>query len=47
MSTKIDTGLDNKRIAINMFYSVIVFVLNLFISFFITPYITSNLGSDA
>ena len=43
----IDTGLDNKRIAINMFFSVIVFILNLFINFFITPYITSNLGSDA
>ena len=47
MSSKIDTGYDNKQVAINMFFSVIVFIFNLFISFFITPYITSNLGSDA
>lgn len=47
MSEKIDTGLDNKRIGINMVFSLVAFVLNLFISFFITPYITENLGSDA
>lgn len=44
---KISTGLDNKQIALNMFFSVVVFVFNLFINFFITPYITSTLGSDA
>ena len=47
MSNKIDTGLDNKRVIINIFFSVVVFGVNMFISFFITPYITSNLGSDA
>ena len=45
--TKINTGLDNKRVAINMLFGIIVFVFNLFISFFITPYITSTLGSEA
>lgn len=44
---KIDTGLDNKRVGINMIFSIVSFVLNLFVSFFITPYITSNLGSEA
>ena len=43
----INTGLDNKRIAINMFFGIVVFAFNLFISFFITPYITSTLGSEA
>lgn len=47
MSAKIDTGLDNKRIGINMVFSIISFILNMFISFFITPYITENLGADA
>lgn len=47
MAGKFDTGLDNKRIGINMFFSVLAFILNLFISFFITPYITENLGADA
>lgn len=37
----------NRRIAINMLFSVIAFILNLFINFFISPYIISNLGSDA
>ncbi|MGN0550987.1 MAG: lipopolysaccharide biosynthesis protein [Acutalibacteraceae bacterium] len=47
MSRRFNTGLDNKRIAINMVFSVIAFALNTFISFFITPYITKKLGSDA
>lgn len=42
-----ETGLDTKRLAINMFYGIIAFALNLFISFFITPYITENFGADA
>lgn len=37
----------NRRIAINMLFSVIAFILNLFINFFISPYIISNLGSEA
>ena len=40
-------GSATKQIAINMFFSVIAFVLNLAISFFITPYITSQFGSEA
>lgn len=47
MSIKFETGLNNKRVGINMVFSIIAFVLNLFINFFITPYITENLGSDA
>lgn len=35
------------QIAINMVFSVIAFVINLLISFFITPYITNQFGSDA
>ena len=38
---------DNRRIAINMVFSVIAFVLNTLVSFFITPYITSQFGSEA
>lgn len=40
-------GLDMKRIAVNMVFSVIAFALNLGISFFITPYITAQFGSEA
>lgn len=40
-------GLDMKRIAVNMVFSVIGFVLNLGISFFITPYITAQFGAEA
>lgn len=39
--------LSKRQIAINMIFSVIAFVLNLCISFFITPYITGQFGSDA
>lgn len=47
MREKISTGLDNKRIAVNLVFSIMAFVLNLLINFFITPLITENLGSDA
>ncbi len=43
----LETGLDNKRVAINMIFSVAAFVLNTLISFFITPYITDQFGSEA
>ncbi len=40
-------GSMKKQIYINMVFSIIAFVLNTLISFFITPYITSQFGSDA
>lgn len=39
--------LNTRQLAINMVFSVIAFVLNLGVGFFITPYITSQFGSDA
>ena len=39
--------MNGKQIAINMVFSVLVFVLNFCISFFITPYITNQFGSEA
>ena len=39
--------LNTKQLAINMFFSVAAFVLNLGVGFFITPYITSQFGSEA
>ena len=36
-----------KQIAINMFFSIVSFVVSLGISFFVTPYITSQFGSEA
>ena len=36
-----------KQIAINMFFGIVAFVLNLGISFFITPYITGQFGTEA
>ena len=38
--------LDTKQLAINMIFSVVAFVLNLGVGFFITPYITNKFGSD-
>lgn len=38
--------LDTKQLAINMIFSIIAFVLNLGIGFFITPYVTNKFGSD-
>ena len=38
---------NTRQLAVNMFFSVVAFVLNLGIGFFITPYITSQFGSDA
>lgn len=42
-----DLDYSRKRIVKNMIFSVIAFVLNTLISFFITPYITSQFGSEA
>lgn len=39
--------LSTRQLAINMFFSVVAFVLNLGINFFITPYITGQFGADA
>lgn len=36
-----------RRIGINMIFSTLSFALSVFISFFITPYITANLGAEA
>lgn len=44
---KIRTGLDNKRVAMNILFSCIAYLINMFISLFITPYITEQLGADA
>ena len=38
---------DTRQIAVNMLFSVIAFGLNLFINFYITPYITNKFGSEA
>lgn len=43
----INTGLDNKRVGMNILFSCIAFVTNAFISIFITPYITASLGAEA
>lgn len=40
-------GSGSVQIAINMVFSIIAFLLNLGISFFITPYITKHFGSEA
>lgn len=37
---------DDKALAKNIIFSVVTFALNMFISFFITPYITNRFGSD-
>lgn len=39
--------LNTRQLAINMFFGVVAFILNLGVNFFITPYITSQFGSDA
>lgn len=39
--------LNTRQLAINMICSVVAFVLNLGIGFFITPYITNQFGSEA
>lgn len=38
---------NKRRIGINLVFSLVALVLNLLISFFITPYITNSLGADA
>ena len=47
MDSKNQANLSTRQLAINMVFSVIAFALNLCISFFITPYITGQFGSDA
>lgn len=47
MGKKNQINLSTRQLAINMIFSVIAFILNLCISFFITPYITGQFGSDA
>lgn len=47
MDKKNQINLSTRQLAINMLFSVIAFILNLCISFFITPYITGQFGSDA
>lgn len=47
MDNQKNNGLNTKQLIINMGASIVAFVLNLFISFFITPYITNQFGSDA
>lgn len=39
-------GFDSNALGKNIIFSVVAFALNLFISFFITPYITNRFGSD-
>lgn len=38
---------NKKRLSINMFLSLMMFVINLGISFFLTPYVTENVGVEA
>lgn len=38
---------NTRQLAINMFFSVVAFALNLGVNFFITPYITSQFGAEA
>ena len=39
-------GFDSRALGKNIIFSVVAFALNMFISFFITPYITRHFGSD-
>lgn len=48
IKTHFEKGEPNKnQIVINMVFSIVAFILNLGISFFITPYITKQFGSEA
>lgn len=47
MNIQNHANLGTRQLAINMIFSVIAFILNICISFFITPYITGQFGSDA
>ena len=47
MKNKSKTINNTKQFIVNLIFSIISFVLNLFISFFITPYITRQFGSEA
>ena len=40
-------GFRSGQIVINMLFSVVAFILNIGISFFITPYITKQFGAEA
>lgn len=48
IKTHFEKGESNtNQIAINMVFSIVAFILNLGISFFITPYITNQFGAEA
>lgn len=38
---------DNKQLSKNMIFNILLFVINLGISFFLTPYIVNNIGREA
>ncbi len=38
---------DNRQLSRNMIYNIMLFVINLGISFFLTPYIVNNIGREA
>lgn len=42
-----NNGSTTKQITVNMFFSVLVFALNLVISFCLTPYVTRHFGTEA
>lgn len=46
MNESQNNKLNTKQLAVNMVFSIVAFVLNLGIGFFITPYITNKFGSD-
>ena len=46
MTTSEAQNFNNKALSKNIIFSVITFLLNTFISFFITPYISERFGSD-
>lgn len=47
MESNVENKLNKTQIVMNMLFSIVAFVLNLGISFFITPYITEQFGVDA
>ena len=47
MSKSNQNEMNSRQLALNMTFSVLAFVLNFCISFFITPYITQQFGSEA
>ena len=47
MSNQNNHKLDTKQLTVNLFFSGLAFFLNLFISFFVAPYITKTSGAEA